>query len=142
MGVAIVSRTVAPHMEEAGGGSIVNIGSVSAFVPQRGTLVYNASKGAVVAMTRCMALDLADAGIRVNCVCPGTVWTPAVEQMVADLGLTRETVGDRPSFGREQILKRLPETDEIAGGVLFLSSDEASFITGTSLSIDGGWTVR
>ena len=142
MGVAIVSRTVAPHMAAAGGGAIVNIGSVSSFVPQRGTLVYNAAKGAVVEMTRCMALDLADDGIRVNTVCPGTVWGPAVERMAASLGHTRETVGDEPSFGREQILKRLPEPEEIAGGVLFLASDESSFVTGTSLMIDGGWTTR
>ena len=142
MGVAIVSRTVAPYMAGAGGGAIVNIGSVSSFVPQRGTLVYNAAKGAVVEMTRCMALDLGDDGIRVNTVCPGTVWGPAVEQMAAALGHTRETVGDMPSFGREQILKRLPEPEEIAGGVLFLASDESTFITGTSLMIDGGWTTR
>jgi dihydroanticapsin dehydrogenase len=142
MGAAIVSRCVVPHMRAAGGGAIVNIGSVSSFVPQKGTLVYNASKAAVVELTRCMALDLADDGIRVNSACPGTVWTPAVAQMAAALGHTRETVGDQPSFGREQMLKRIPDPAEIAGAVLFLASDEASFVTGTSLMIDGGWTAR
>lgn len=142
MGVAIATRSVVPHMRAAGGGAIVNIGSVSSFVPQKGTLVYNASKGAVVEMTRCMALDLADDGIRVNCACPGTVWTPAVAQMAAAIGHTRETVGDQPNFGREQMLKRLPDPAEIAGAVLFLASDDAAFITGTSLMIDGGWTAR
>ena len=141
MGVAIVSRCVAPLMAAAGGGAIVNIGSVSSFVAQKGTLVYNATKGAVVEMTRCMALDLAADGIRVNCACPGTVWTPAVAQMAADLGHTRETVGGQPNFGREQILKRIPDPAEIARSVLFLASDDASFITGASLMIDGGWTA-
>ena len=66
-------------------------------------------------MTRCLALDLAEDNIRVNSACPATVWTPAVAQMVADLGLTRESVGDRPDFGREQILKRIPDPPEIKG---------------------------
>ena len=142
MGAAIVTRCVVPYMRDAEGGAIVNIGSVSSFVAQRGTFVYNATKAAVVEITRCMALDLVDEGIRVNCACPGTVWTPAVAQMVADIGQTRETVGDEPNFGREQIMKRLPEPSEIARAVLFLASEEASFITGESLMIDGGWTAR
>jgi NAD(P)-dependent dehydrogenase (short-subunit alcohol dehydrogenase family) len=142
MGAALVTRCVVPHMRAEGGGAIVNIGSVSSFVAQRGTLVYNASKGAIVEMTRCLALDLADDNIRVNSACPATVWTPAVAQMVAGLGLTRETVGDQPNFGREQILKRIPDPPEIARAVLFLASDDASFITGENLMVDGGWTAR
>jgi dihydroanticapsin dehydrogenase len=141
MGPALVTRCVVPHMRAAGGGAIVNIGSISSFVAQRGTLVYNASKGAIVEMTRCLALDLADDNIRVNSACPATVWTPAVAQMVADLGLTRESVGDRPNFGREQILKRIPDPPEIARAVLFLASDDSSFITGENLMVDGGWTA-
>jgi dihydroanticapsin dehydrogenase len=93
-------------------------------------------------MTRCMALDLVDDGIRVNCACPGTVWTPGVARMAEAMGHTRETVGDEPSFGREQIMKRLPDPPEIARAVLFLASDDASFVTGESLMIDGGWTAR
>lgn len=142
MGAAIAARCVVPYMRDAGGGAIVNIGSVSSFVAQRGTFVYNTSKAAVVEMTRCMALDLVDDGIRVNCACPGTVWTPVVAQMVEAIGHTRETVSDEPNFGREQIMKRLPDPPEIARAVLFLASDEASFITGESLMIDGGWTAH
>jgi NAD(P)-dependent dehydrogenase (short-subunit alcohol dehydrogenase family) len=142
MGAALVTREVVPHMRASRGGAIVNIGSVSSFVAQRGTLVYNASKGAIVELTRCLALDLADDNIRVNSACPATVWTPAVAQMVADLGLTRETVGDQPNFGREQILKRIPDPPEIARAVLFLASEDASFITGENLMVDGGWTAR
>jgi NAD(P)-dependent dehydrogenase (short-subunit alcohol dehydrogenase family) len=142
MGAAIMTRHAAPYMREAGGGAIVNIGSVSSFVPQPNCFVYNATKAAVVEMTRCLALDLVEDGIRVNAACPGTVWTPAVAAMADRLGVTRETASDRPSFGREQIMKRLPDPPEIARSVLFLASDDASFITGESLMIDGGWTTR
>jgi dihydroanticapsin dehydrogenase len=142
MGAAFMTRHVVPYMRGEGGGAIVNIGSVSSFVPQRNCFVYNASKAAVVELTRCLALDLVDDGIRVNAACPGTVWTPAVAGMVDALGLTRDTVSDRPSFGLEQIMKRLPDPPEIARAVLFLASEDASFITGESLMIDGGWTTR
>jgi NAD(P)-dependent dehydrogenase (short-subunit alcohol dehydrogenase family) len=142
MGAAIATRCALPYMRAEGGGAVVNMGSISSFVAQKGSFVYNTTKAALVEMTRCLALDLVDDGIRVNCVCPGTVWTPAVAQMAASLGHTRETVGDEPNFGREQIMKRLPDPPEIAGAVLFLASDEASFITGESLMVDGGWKAR
>ena len=118
------------------GGAIVNIASVSAHVAQPERWTYNASKGAIVAMTRCQALDLAPRGIRVNVVSPGWIWTPEV---------ARAAGGDRaahePAWGRFHMLNRLGEAREVARAVLFLCSDDASFITGTELMADGGYSA-
>ena len=141
VGLAIVTQRVVPHMREAGGGSIVNIGSVSGFVAQRGFLTYNASKGAVVEMTRCLALDLVDEGIRVNGVCPGAVWSASVERFAAEMGWSREEASAQPNLGLETMIKRVADPREIAQAVLFLASDEASYITGANLMVDGGWTA-
>ena len=82
-----MARAVVPLMQAAGRGAIVNLGSISSFLAQPEFVTYNASKAAIVSMTRCLALDMAPHGIRVNAVCPGTVWTPVVEQMARDEGL-------------------------------------------------------
>jgi NAD(P)-dependent dehydrogenase (short-subunit alcohol dehydrogenase family) len=141
MGPALVSKHVVPHMREAGGGAIVNIGSVSGFIAQKGFLTYSATKAAVIEMTRCMALDLADDGIRVNGVCPGAVWSAAVERVAQERGLTRETIAREPNLGLEQIMNRIGDPLEIGQAVAFLASNEASFITGANLMVDGGWTT-
>jgi NAD(P)-dependent dehydrogenase (short-subunit alcohol dehydrogenase family) len=137
-----VAKHVVPHMRRAGGGSIVNIGSVSAFIAQKGFLTYSATKAAVVEMTRCMALDLAEDRIRVNSVSPGAVWSAAVQRVAEELGLSKETAGREPNLGLEQIIQRPAEPIEIGHAVAFLASEEASFITGANLLADGGWTVR
>ena len=141
MGPALVAKHAVPHIRRAGGGAIVNIGSVSSFIAQRGMLTYNATKAAIAEMTRCMALDLVDDGIRVNGVCPGAVWSAQVQRLAAARGLTRERAALEQNLGAEQIIKRIADPREIGYAALFLASDDASFVTGTNLMADGGWTA-
>jgi dihydroanticapsin dehydrogenase len=142
MGPALVVRHVVPEMRKAGGGAIVNLGSISSFIAQPGFLTYNASKGAIANMTRCMALDLAGDNIRVNAVCPGTVWTPIVERLTKERELDRAAADSHPDFGATHMIKRLAEPREIAYAILFLASDEASFITAENLMVDGGYVAK
>ena len=122
-----------PVMEKAGGGAIVNISSVSGFVGQKGIhMAYNASKGAVRLMTKSAAVQYARSGIRVNSVHPGVMPAMRTSKATAD-----------PAF-REKMLAGVPmrrpgRVEEVAYAVLFLASDEASYITGTELVVDGGW---
>jgi dihydroanticapsin dehydrogenase len=141
MGPALVAKHVIPHMRRAGGGAIVNIGSVSSFIAQKGMLTYNATKAAVAEMTRCMALDLVEDGIRVNGVCPGAVWSATVQRIAAEQGLSREEAPNHANLGLEQMMRRVADPVEIGNAVLFLASDEASFVTGAQLAIDGGYTA-
>ena len=142
LGAARVSRTVVPVMQAAGSGAIVNLGSISSFLAQPEFVTYNASKAAIVSMTRCLALDMAPHGIRVNAVCPGTVWTPVVEQMAREQGLDREAAETHADFGGAHMLCRLAEASEIANAICFLASDEASFITAECLMVDGGYAAK
>ena len=139
IGYANCVRAVLPHMRALGGGSIVNIASVSAFIAQPEFVPYNASKGAVAQLTRCLAMDLAPDNIRVNGICPGAVRTRATDQHIDSLGLDREQ--SYVEFGQDALMKRMGRPEEIANGVLFLASDEASFMTGAHVVIDGGATV-
>ena len=136
IGTALVSKYAARAMM-GGGGSIVNIGSMSGIVAQHNFATYNSSKGAVLTMTRCMALDLAPHKIRVNTVCPGCVVTSASHREIARLGITFEEWRARVAPGH--MLNRLGEPREVANAVLFLASDEASFITAEELLVDGGF---
>ena len=139
MGTALVSKFAIPHMK-AKGGSIVNIASMSGIIAQPDFATYNASKGAVLTMTKCMALDLAKYNIRVNSICPGCIVTSASYREIERLGLTFEQWRDR--MAPLHILNRLGEPREVANAVLFLASDESSFITATHLLVDGGYTAR
>jgi dihydroanticapsin dehydrogenase len=141
MGPALMAKHSLPHLRRAGGGAIVNVGSVSSFIAQRNYLTYNATKAAIAEMTRCMALDLADDNIRVNGVCPGAVWSSQLEKMATEAKMTREQAMRDPRFGAEQIIKRIADPREIGYAALFLASDEASFVTGENLMVDGGWTA-
>ena len=140
MGTAYCAKHVLPVMKEGGGGSMVVVASVSSFIAQPAFVPYNASKGALLQMTRCMALDMAPFNIRVNCVCPGAILTRATERHREFLGAERE------QFLREaadaSMMKRLGAPREIAYGALFLASDESSFMTGAPLVIDGGLTAQ
>ena len=136
IGTALVSKYAARAMKAAGG-AIVNIASMSGIVAQRDFATYNSSKGAVLTMTRCLALDLAPHKIRVNSVCPGCVVTTASYREIERLGITFEEWRDRVAPGH--MLNRLGEPREVANAVLFLASDEASFITATELLVDGGY---
>jgi len=128
-----------PSMKENGGGSIVNIASVSAFIAQPNFVPYNSSKGAVLQLTRCCAMDLAPYGVRVNAVCPGAVKTQATDRHIEHLGLDKEE--SYIEFGNGALLKRMGKPKEIANGAIFLASDEASYITGEYLVIDGGLSI-
>jgi dihydroanticapsin dehydrogenase len=142
MGPALVAKHVVPEIRKAGGGAIINIASISSFIAQPDFVTYNSSKAAVATMTRCMALDLAPDKIRVNAVCPGTVWTQIVQRLTRERGLDRAAADAHPDWGGAHILKRLAEPREIAYAILFLASDEASFVTGAHMMVDGGYTAK
>ncbi|MSU23109.1 MAG: SDR family oxidoreductase [Opitutus sp.] len=131
---ALLTQLVAEPMKRQGGGAIVNVSSISAWVAQPNRWTYNLAKGAVAQLTRCAALDLAPHRIRVNSVSPGWIWTREVDKAAG---------GDRakfdPIWGQFHMLGRTGHPVEIAGPVLFLLSDDASFITGTDLPVDGGY---
>ena len=142
VGTALVTRSVVPLMKRSGGGAIVNLGSISSFIAQREFVTYSSTKAAISNMTRCLAEDLAESHIRVNAVCPGTVWTGIVEELTRQQGLDRATADAHPEWGGTHMLRRIAEPREIANAILFLASDEASFITGENLMVDGGYTAR
>jgi NAD(P)-dependent dehydrogenase (short-subunit alcohol dehydrogenase family) len=133
--ILLLSRIAIPVMIERGGGAIVNTASGWGLVGGRNAVSYCASKGAVVNMTRAMALDHGEQNIRVNCVCPGDTDTPMLRDEARQLGQEGdrflEDAADRP-------LHRIGKADDIAQAVLYLVSDEASFVTGTALVVDGG----
>ncbi len=142
MGPSLVAKHVVPAMRQAGGGSIVNLGSISSFIAQPNYVTYNTTKAAILGMTRCMALDLAPHNIRVNAVCPGVVWTQVVERQAKAMGLDRAAADVHPQWAGAQIIQRCADPREIGQAILFLASDEASFITGAHLMVDGGYTAR
>ncbi len=142
MGQALCVRQVVPHMKARGGGAIVNVASISGHIAQPGYLTYNATKAAVANMTRCMALDLADCGIRVNAVNPGTVWNRNNERYHREvLGLDRAAADKHPDIGGRHMLHRTADPEEIASAIAFLLSAEASYVTGENLMVDGGYTA-
>jgi NAD(P)-dependent dehydrogenase (short-subunit alcohol dehydrogenase family) len=140
MGTALMSKFASEYMKQVGGGSIVNLGSISSFVAQPSFITYSSTKGAILQMTRNMAMDLAPFNIRVNCVCPGTILTRASEEHMARVGMTKEEF--IAAEGPKHLLNRVGNPREVAYPILFLASDEASFITGTHLMVDGGYTTQ
>jgi NAD(P)-dependent dehydrogenase (short-subunit alcohol dehydrogenase family) len=139
IGPALVTKFAIPFMK-AKGGSIVNMASMSGLIAQADFATYNASKGALITMTKCLALDLAPYKIRVNSICPGCILTSASYREIERLGLTFEQWRDQ--VAPLHMLNRLGEPREVANATLFLASDEASFITATHLMVDGGYTGR
>jgi NAD(P)-dependent dehydrogenase (short-subunit alcohol dehydrogenase family) len=135
-GSFIVSKHVIPGMLERGSGSIIHVASVEGVVGISGQLAYNASKGGVVLMTKNMALDYSPQGIRVNCICPGGVETPMTAILKME-GL--KAIGDK--LRQLHLLGRFARPEEIAAAAFFLASDDASFVTGSSLLVDGGYTA-
>ena len=139
-GTYLVSWHAVPEMEKAGGGSIINIGSIMSLVGYpvgmtNGFSPYNPSKGAVLQFTRNLAVDLAPKGIRVNCICPGYVETN-MTRILTDIPESYEFLKQRHPIGR------LGQPDDIANAALFLASDEAAFVTGAPLIVDGGYTAQ
>lgn len=131
--VFLFSKLCIPGMRASGGGAIVNISSVHAFQSWPRSAAYDATKAALLGMTRALAVDHGADGIRVNAVCPGYTRTPMLERWFA-------TIEDgEKRAARAHPLRRIGEAMEIANAVFFLASDEASFITGAALTVDGGW---
>lgn len=138
-GVFLGCKHAVPIFAAQGGGIIVNTASGGAIVGIANRAAYTASKGAVAALTRAMAIDHADDMIRVNCVAPGTIETPYFTEIFAkspDAAALRKGLEDR------QVMGRLGRPEEIARAILFLASDDATFCTGSTLVVDGGWTIR
>jgi 2-keto-3-deoxy-L-fuconate dehydrogenase len=134
-GTFLCCKHAIPGMVERGGGAIVNLASVAGMIGLRNRAAYCASKGAVIALTRALAVDHVGDGIRVNAVCPGTVDSPWVRRLVDDAGESLDALRARQPMGR------LGMPDEIAAAVLYLASDAAAFVTGSELVIDGGLTA-
>ena len=132
--VWLLSRAVLPHMRAAGGGSIINIGSVLSFLGARNRVAYAASKGAVLAMTRAMAVDHAGEKIRVNCICPGIVETEMVAAFAVGEAARKQRLALHP-------MGRFGQPEDVAGLAVFLASDAASWITGAAYTVDGGYSA-
>jgi NAD(P)-dependent dehydrogenase (short-subunit alcohol dehydrogenase family) len=139
IGTALVTRAAVELMRRSGGGAIVNLASISSFVAQPQFVTYSATKAAILQMTRNLALDLAPDSIRVNCVCPGTILTRASRDHMARVGMSLDDFV--AAEGPKHLLNRVGTPREVAHAILFLASDDASFITGTHLMVDGGYTA-
>jgi meso-butanediol dehydrogenase / (S,S)-butanediol dehydrogenase / diacetyl reductase len=135
----LMCRSVMPLFQKQGSGVIVNTSSAVVLRTVKDRAVYTAAKGAVLALTRSMALDYVKDGIRVNCLCPGTVDTPSLHQRLAALG--GDVASVRKQFEARQPMGRLGTAEEIAEAALYLVSDAAAFVTGGAFPIDGGLSL-
>ncbi len=138
-GVFLCCKHAIPVMKERGGGTIVNVASVVAAVGIRNRAAYVASKGAVAALTRAIALDHVGDGIRCNAIAPGTIDTPYYDEILAK---SADPEAIRKGLEARQPMGRLGTPEEIAAGILFLAADESRFATGSILTIDGGMTAQ
>ena len=136
---ALCARAAIPVMAANGGGAIVNVASIRSLIAGPKCVQYDTTKAAVLGLTRSMARDHAAQGVRVNAVGPGPIFTPFHERRAEDLRQTHEAYIE--AFGAETMLKRPGTAREVASGIAFLASDDASYITGTFLFIDGGQTA-
>jgi len=136
-GTYLVCKHALRQMVTQRSGSIVNFASVEGIEGTEGGSAYNASKGAVVLLTKNMAIDYGRFGIRVNCVCPGFIETPMFESVMGSESMSQF----RDRYREEHKLGRFGHPDEIAAATLFLASDDASFVTGHALVVDGGYTA-
>jgi NAD(P)-dependent dehydrogenase (short-subunit alcohol dehydrogenase family) len=133
-----VCRAALPHLRAAGKGgdaSIVNIASAAGLTPRPNYTAYGASKGGLIMLTRTLALDLAEEGIRVNAVCPGAILTPMVEESLAE---QTDREGAVRQFMARYAMRRFGTAAEVASVVLFLASAEAAYVTGAAYTVDGG----
>ena len=135
MGMFHCSSQAIPSMRARGGGAIVSVASVAGLIALPGRGPYSAAKAAMMSLTRVMAVEVADQGIRVNAVAPGMARTAIVEQGIADGSIRLDVMAGEIPMGR------LATLQEIAGTVLFLASDDAAYITGQTIVADGGWSI-
>ena len=138
-GTFLCCKHVLPHMLRSGSGVIVNMAAVAGLIGVKNRTAYCASKGAVISLTRSIAVDYVSQGIRCNCICPATVDSPWVDRLLASAD---DPISERASLEARQPMGRLGTTDEIAKAALYLASEDAAFMTGSSLVIDGGWTAQ
>jgi NAD(P)-dependent dehydrogenase (short-subunit alcohol dehydrogenase family) len=131
-------RAIIPGMLALGGGTIVNVASVAGLVAIPDRAAYCASKAALIAFTRSLAVDYAARGIRANCIAPGTTDTPWVDRIVEG---RPDAEALRAAFSGRQLIGRLARPDEIADGIVFLTSARSSFMHGATLVVDGGWSI-
>jgi len=139
IGTAMVTKYAVEPMKKQGG-AIVNLGSISGLVAQPDFFAYSSTKAALIQMTRNMAMDLGPSKIRVNCVCPGSIITAASFRHMEKIGMTLEEFNR--SEGAKTFVGRAGQPREVASAILFLVSDEASYITGAALMVDGGYTAQ
>lgn len=142
----LCSRYAVPEMRKSGGGSIIMISSISAYIGQAKNGCYNAAKAAQELLMKCMALDFAQDGIRVNSVCPAWVVTELNRRQLAEMAAHPDTVFP-PGFKYADVLKlhplgRLGTPADVAWAAVYLASDESSWVTGSSLMVDGGFTCQ
>jgi NAD(P)-dependent dehydrogenase (short-subunit alcohol dehydrogenase family) len=137
-GVFLASRYAIPEMRKVGGGVIVHNASVVAVKGVKDRAAYTASKGGVWALTKAMAADYIAENIRVNCVCPGTIYTPSLERRIQAFPDPEKA---RVDFIARQPMGRLGKDEEIAAAILFAASDEAAFMNGATITIDGGMAI-
>lgn len=139
------SKAALPGMKANGWGRIINTGSMHSLVASPYKSAYNAAKHGIAGLTKTVALEVATQGITVNCICPGYVWTPLVENQIPDTmkarGMTYDEVVNQVLLDK-QPQKQFVQVEQLAALALFLCSDAASAITGTNLSVDGGWTAQ
>lgn len=137
--VFLFSKYVVPHMLECGSGSIIHNASVAAMVGDRNSAAYCASKGGIGLLTRAMALDYAKRGIRVNAICCGEIETPLFVREAAHYGIPTEEFGRM--VGEQHPIGRIGQPEEAAAVVAFLASDDARFVTGALIPVDGGYSA-
>ena len=138
-GVFLGCKYVIPHMLRQGGGVIVNTSSVAGMVGVLNRAAYCAAKAGIIGLTKSIAMDFVAQGIRANCVCPGTVDSPWIQKILSQ---QPDPVAERQRMVERQPMGRMGKPEEIAAAALYLASDEAAFVTGTELVIDGGLTAR
>jgi len=138
-GTFFCNKHAVPYMKEAGGGSVINVGSIYGLTGSPNSLSYHASKGAIRLMTKGDAIYYARDNIRFNCVHPGFVWTPMIEKLLAAQGNVEEKIR---YLDRMHPVGHMGEAKDIAYGIVYLASDESKFVTGIDLPIDGGFTAQ
>jgi NAD(P)-dependent dehydrogenase (short-subunit alcohol dehydrogenase family) len=139
LGVYLTARATIPHLRRAGGGAIVNVASQLGLVAAANAAAYCASKGAVVQLTRAMAVDHGPEGIRVNCVCPGPTDTPLLEPYFAG---APDPAAERAAYEQAQVHGRLVHPAEVADAIAYLASPLSASTIGVALVVDGGYTIR